>query len=214
MTQLYGCQARLEKGKEDMRMGVPSDFTARVSPRSRMGNRRTARGEKSAFGKYLDVDRQRQKMRELPPGRTLDSVYMQFMDGYRAWKSRQMETVLPDSRGWTEENLTFLRERYAGDLSAFEIYDALDAMEKLGILSEKGLHCAEGSAMVRLDMKGGVFQTSVDPDSDAAWLHGFDEAPMAGFRRLEDLLSWAKDFREDDWPDSITGAEAMARGWI
>ena len=87
-------------------------------------------------------------------------------------------------------------------------------MKELGILSEKGLRCAEGTTMVRLDMKSGVFQTSVDPDSKAAWLHGFDEAPMAGFHRLEDLLSWAKDFREDDYPDFITGAEAMARGWI
>ena len=70
--------------------------------------------------------------------------------------------------------------------------------------------------MIRLDMDldGGVFQTSVDPDSKAAWLRGFDEAPMVGFRSLDDILSWAKDFREDDWPDFITGAEAMARGWI
>ena len=68
--------------------------------------------------------------------------------------------------------------------------------------------------MIQLDRKGGVFRTSADPDSDAAWLHGFDEAPMVGFRSLDDILSWAKDFREDDWPDFITGAEAMARGWI
>lgn len=197
-------------------MNIPSNLMTRVSPYSGMENRRTAQGDgqNSAFDKYLDVDRQRRKMRELPPGRTLDSVYMQFKDDYRAWKAGQPEAVLPDSQGWTEENLTFLRERYAGDLSAFEIYDALDAMEKLGVLSEKGLRCAEGAALVRLDRKGGVFQTSVDPDSDAAWLHGFDQAPMAGFRGLEDLLSWAKDFREDDYPDFITGAEAMARGWI
>ena len=37
---------------------------------------------------------------------------------------------------------------------------------------------------------------------------------MVGFRNLEDILSWARDFREEDHPDFITGAEAMARGWI
>lgn len=197
-------------------MNIPSNLMTRVSPCSGMETRRTAQGDgqKSAFDKYLDADRQRRKMRELPPGRTLDSVYMQFKDDYRAWKAGQPEAILPDSQGWTEENLTFLQECYAGDLSAFEIYDALDAMKELGVLSEKGLRCAKGTTLVRLDMKSGVFQTSVDPDSDAAWLHGFDEAPMAGFHRLEDLLSWAKDFREDDYPDFITGAEAMARGWI
>lgn len=171
-------------------------------------------GVKPAFAGYLDVERQRQKMRELPPGRTLDSVYMQFMEDYRAWKAGQPEAALPDSQGWTEENLAFLRERYAGDLSAFEIYDALDAMERLGILSEKGKASALGSCDVRMNLKGGVYAASVDPDSKAAWLNGFDEAPMVGFRSLEDILSWAKDFREDDWPDVITGAEAMARGWI
>lgn len=197
-------------------MNISSEFTARVSPYSGIENRRTAQGDgqKSAFAKYLDVDRQRQKMRELPPGRMLDSVYMQFMDDYRAWKAGRSEAVLPDSRGWPEENLTFLWERYAGDLSAFEIYDALDAMERLGILSEKGKRCAIGTCDVQVKLKGGTYLTHTDPDSDAAWLHGFDEAPMAGFRSLEDLLSWAKDFREDDWPDFITGAEATARGWM
>ena len=43
-------------------------------------------GGKTAFAGYLDVERQRQKMRELPPGGTLDSVYMQFMEDYRAWR--------------------------------------------------------------------------------------------------------------------------------
>lgn len=195
-------------------MNIPSDVTARVSPCSGAGNRRTAQGEKSAFDKYLDVDRQRQLMRELPPGRMLDSVYMQFMDDYRARKAQQPEAVLLDSRGWTEENLTFLRGRYFGNLSAFEIYDALDTMEKLGMLSEKGKTGAVGNRDIRMGLKGGVYTASVDPDSTAAWLHGFDEAPMVGFRGLEDILSWAKGFREDDWPDVITGAEAMARGWI
>lgn len=197
-------------------MNIPSNLMTCVSPYSGMENRRTAQrdGQKSAFDKYLDVDRQRQKMRELPPGRMLDSVYMQFMDDYRTWKAGQPEVILPDSQGWTEENLTFLRERYAGDLSAFKIYDALDAMEKLDILSEKGKRCAIGTCDVQVKLRGGAYLTYVDPDSDAAWLHGFDEAPMAGFRRLEDVLSWAKDFREDNWPDVITGAEAMARGWI
>lgn len=198
-------------------MNIPSSLMTRVaSPCSGMENRRTAQrgGQKSAFDRYLDVDRQRQLMRELPPGRMLDSVYMQFRDDYRAWKAGQPEAVLPDSQGWTGENLAYLQEHYAGDLSAFEIYDALDTMKELGILSEKGLRCAEGATMVRLDLRGGVYAASAAPDSEAAWLHGFDEAPMVGFRSLDDLLSWARDFRENDWPDFITGAEAMARGWI
>ena len=85
-------------------MNIPNNLMTCVSPYSGMENRRTTQrdGQKSAFDKYLDVDRQRQKMRELPPGRMLDSVYMQFMDDYRTWKDGQPEVILPDSQGWTE----------------------------------------------------------------------------------------------------------------
>ena len=82
------------------------------------------------------------------------------------------------------------------------------------MLSEKGKTGAAGSHDVRMELKGGAYTASADPDSKAAWLHGFDEAPMVAFHRLEDILSWAKDFREEAWPDFITGAEAAARGWI
>lgn len=198
-------------------MDIPSDVFSRVSPHSGARGWQAAQeaGQTAAFAEYLDVDRQRQKMRELPPGQGLSSVYMQFMEDYRAWKSRQPEAAPPDSQGWTEENLEFLAERFGGrDLSAFEIYDALETMWKQGILSRKALRCAEGNCLIAIDRKGGICRTNADPDSTAAWLHGFDEAPMTGFRTLDDILSWARDFREEDWPDFITQAEAMARGWI
>ena len=71
--------------------------------------------QESVFGKYLDVDRQRQKMRELQPGRMLDSVYMQFKDDYQKWKAKQPEVIPPDSQGWTDENLEFLEKHYSGN---------------------------------------------------------------------------------------------------
>lgn len=170
----------------------------------------------SAFGKYLDVDAQRRKMREQPPYKGLASVYMQFMEDYRSWKAGQPEMSLPDSRGWTEENLDFLREHCSGDLSAFEIYDALEAMEKLGMLSQKAMNCATGSQWIAIDASDlkGFISTGADPDSTAAWLHGFDEAPMIGFHSLSDILAWAEAFHEEDHPDFITYAEALARGWV
>lgn len=198
-------------------MNIPNDLLFRASPYAGTQSRQAAgEGEpSSAFGKYLDVERQRQKMRELPPGQMLESVYLQFMSDYREWKARRTEEELPESKGRTEENLAFLRERYAGDdLSAYEIYDALDAMKKMGIISEKAANCAAGSYMVRVDLKSGIYQTNADPDSRGAWLHGFDEAPMIGFHSLDDMLSWAEEFREEDHPDFITHAEALARGWV
>ena len=98
--------------------------------------------QESVFGKYLDVDRQLQKMRELQPGRMLDSVYMQFKDDYQKWKAKQPEVIPPDSQGWTDENLEFLEKHYSGELSAFEIYDALEIMQRMGILNENAKNCA------------------------------------------------------------------------
>lgn len=193
-------------------MRVTGNSGAWPSPYSTSKGRRTESGP--GWEQYLDPEVQKRKMAALPEKGSLGSVFMQFEDDYKAWKAQQPELALPDSQGWTEENLAFLRERYAGDLSAFEIYDALDTMKQLGILSEKGLRCAEGTTLIAIEMKAGIVETSADPDSKAAWLHGFDEAPMVGFRSLEGILSWAKDFREEDHPDFITGAEAMARGWI
>ena len=45
-------------------MNIPNSFMTRVSPYPGMENRQTGRktSQKSAFDKYLDVDRQRQLM--------------------------------------------------------------------------------------------------------------------------------------------------------
>lgn len=187
---------------------------AQISMYSKVQN--SSNKTESAFGKYLDVDEQRRKMRELPPEQGLGSVYMQFMEDYRNWKAGQPELSLPDSEGWTDEILEFLRDHYSGDLSAFEIYDALETMQKLGMLSQKAMNCATGSQWIAIDASNlkGFISTGADPDSTAFWLHGFDEAPMVDFHSLDDILAWAEEFHEEDHPDFITYAEALARGWI
>lgn len=193
-------------------MTVTCDSKARASAYFTPGNRRTESG--AGWGKYLDPEIQRQKMRALPEGEGLGSVYMQFKDDYRAWKAQQPEPVLPESQGWTEENLAFLKERYSGDLSAWEAYDALETMERMGAISRKEKNAAEGSTMIVFSMEDmGICERSIGPDSREVWLGGLDRAPMVGFRSLEDILSWVEAFRTEDHPDVITHAEAMARGW-
>lgn len=209
-------KAGINQRQEDMQVNIPSSYLSHVYPYSGTANRWALQkgSQEPAFAKYLDLDRQRQKMREQPPNCGLPSVYMQFVEDYKAWKTRQPVEPLPDSLGWTEENLAFLQERYSGSLSSFEIYDALETMREMGILSEKAENCATGSHAVVMHMEGGVYKARVGADSKEAWLHGFDEAPMTGFHSLDGILSWAREFREEDYPDFITGAEATARGWI
>lgn len=172
--------------------------------------------QESTFEKYLDVGAQRKKMQDLPAGETLGSVFVQFMEDYRAWKAQQPEMDLPNSQGWTEENLAFLREHYSGNLSACEIYDVLETMQAMGAISQQEKNHATGNQLIALDPSSlnGFISFGADPDSETAWLHGFDKAPIVGFHCLEDILSWVDTFRSEDHPDFITRAEATARGWL
>lgn len=172
--------------------------------------------QESAFRKYLNVNAQKQKMQDLPAGKGLGSVFMQFMEDYRAWKTQQPEMALPNSQGWTKENLAFLREHYSGELSACEIYDVLETMQAMGAISQKEKNYATGNQLITLDPSNlnGFISFGANPDSKAAWLRGFDETPIVGFHCLDDILSWVDTFRSEDHPDYMTYAEAVARGWL
>ena len=162
------------------------------------------------------MEARKRKMAAQPEGEGLFSVGMEFEEDYRAWKAGQPELALPDSRGWTEENLAFLRERYAGDLSAFEVYDALETMRRMGAISQKEQNYATGSTMIAIDLSDidhcVIVRDSTDPRDFC--LGSFHRAPMVGFRNLEDIFSWVEEFRTEDHPDAIPWAEAAARGWI
>lgn len=201
-------------GKGAVRMRVTGNSGAWASPYSAPKSRRTESGP--GWEKYLDVEARKRKMAARPEGEGLFSVGMEFEEDYRAWKAQQPEPALPDSQGWTEENLAFLKEHYAGDLSAFEVYDALETMRRMGAISQKEQNYATGSVMIALDLSDIdhciVIRDSTDPRD--LWLGGFHKTPMVGFRSLDDILSWVENFRAGDHPDVVPYAEAAARGWI
>lgn len=194
-------------------MRVTGQFGAYPSPYFNSGGRRTENG--LGWEQYLDPEVQKRKMAALPEGGSLSSVYMQFVEDYRAWKAGQPELALPDSRGWTEENLAFLKEHYAGDLSAFEVYDALETMRRMGVISQKEENYASGAVMIVLDpseINGVMYYT--DQEDPSFWLGNFHKTPMVNFRSLDDIISWVEEFRTEDHPDAIPWAEAVARGWV
>lgn len=194
-------------------MRVANNPGAGSSPYSMPKGRRTESGP--GWGKYLDVEVQKQKMAALPEGEGLPSVWMQFHDDYSAWKAGQPELALPESQGWTEENLVFLKEHYSGELSAFEVYDALETMKAMGAVSRKEENYATGNLWIKIDLSrlNGCVEYA-DTDAGHLWLGGFHKAPMTGFDSLDDILSWVEAFRAGDYPDAITRAEAAVRGWI
>lgn len=194
-------------------MRVTGNSGAWASPYSMPKSRRTESG--AGWGQYLDPEVQKRKLAALPEGEGLGPVWMQFEDDYRAWKARQPELALPDPQGWTEENLAFLKEHYAGDLSDYEVYDALETMKRMGAISQKEQNYADGCVMIAFDpsnINGCIFyEDTTDP---GFWLGNFHKAPMVNFRSMDDIISWVEEFRTEDHPDAMTRAEAAARGWI
>ena len=194
-------------------MRITGKFGASPSPYSMPKGRRTGNGP--GWEQYLDVEAQKRKMEALPEGGSLGSVFMQFEDDYKAWKAGRPELALPEAQGWTEENLAFLKEHYAGDLSAFEAYDALETMRRMGVISQKEENYASGAVMIVLDpseINGVMYYT--DQEDPSFWLGNFPKTPMVNFRSLDDIISWVEEFRTEDHPDAIPWAEAVARGWI
>ncbi len=194
-------------------MRVTGNSGAWPSPYSTSKGRRTESGP--GWEQYLDPEVQKRKMAALPEKGSLGSVFMQFEDDYKAWKAQQPELALPDSQGWTEENLAFLKEHYSGDLSAYEVYDVLETMRRMGVISQKEENYASGAVMIVLDpseINGVMYYT--DQEDPSFWLGNFHKTPMVSFHSLDDILSWMEEFRTEEHPDVITHAEAMARGWV
>ena len=194
-------------------MRVTGNSGAWPSPYSTSKGRRTESGP--GWEQYLDPEVQKRKMAALPEKGSLGSVFMQFEDDYKAWKAQQPELALPDSQGWTEANLAFLKEHYSGDLSAYEVYDVLETMRRMGVISQKEENYASGAVMIVLDpseINGVMYYT--DQEDPSFWLGNFHKTPMVNFRSLDDIISWVEEFRTEDHPDAIPWAEAAARGWI
>ena len=194
-------------------MRITGKLGAYPSPYSMPKGRRTGNGP--GWEQYLDVEAQKRKMAALPEKGSLGSVFMQFEDDYKAWKAQQPELALPEAQGWTEENLAFLKEHYAGDLSAFEAYDALETMRRMGVISQKEENYASGAVMIVLDpseINGVMYYT--DQEDPSFWLGNFHKTPMVNCRSLDDIISWVEEFCTEEHPDVITHAEAMARGWV
>ena len=194
-------------------MRVTGNSGAWPSPYSTSKGRRTESGP--GWEQYLDPEVQKRKMAALPEKGSLGSVFMQFEDDYKAWKAQQPELALPDPQGWTEENLAFLKEHYSGDLSAYEVYDVLETMRRMGVISQKEENYASGAVMIVLDpseINGVMYYT--DQEDPSFWLGNVHKTPMVNFRSLDDIISWVEEFRTEDHPDAIPWAEAVARGWV
>lgn len=124
------------------------------------------------------------------------SPYMRLSESYERWKAQMSgEDPLPDSKGLTEENLAYLREHYSGELGWEERMDALNTMQRMGILSSNQVQQACGGGMATMSF--GAMQTTITMTPlqqsnpwETNWDVLFKGTPIAGFHTLDDILSW------------------------
>lgn len=140
--------------------------------------------------------------REHPPLRDPDAVWgysspsMQMGDDYAAWKAQQPEGTPPDPEGGlTEENLSYLEERYSGSLSWNQKLGALEDLYKMGILDKDQCYEAVGDTLEWIiltpDDPAGTYIDRCEISSWAKHWEGiYLHSPATGFERLEDILNW------------------------
>ena len=142
-------------------------------------------------------------------------------DRWRAQLDEDPDANLPNSTGWTEENIAYLKERYSSDeLTWVEREDALETMKKLGMISSNQASMAEGGGLHRVEITGkvtrlanGVVVVENQPVEDWMKAPGFDinnpferdwnvlfkGKPIVGFLTIDDILNWAKDLPDETW---------------
>lgn len=135
------------------------------------------------------------------------SPFMRLMeqyDRYRAQRTGQYD--LPDSYGRTEENLTWLKERYSGELTWMEREEALDTLVQMGIISNvqrftahqdgffshvKGTY-EEQQAELRRQWEHSNRHSPLERD----WNVLFEDTPIAKFNSIDDILKWVDELPE------------------
>lgn len=62
-----------------------------------------------------------------------------FLQGYETWKATRLPQDIPDSKGLTEENLSWLADRYPGETftSLYDTVEATEIMYKMGIIDQE-----------------------------------------------------------------------------
>ena len=151
------------------------------------------------------------------------SPYMNLMIAYDQWKEQQPPQELPDSQGWTEENIAYLRERYSGSLSWEERVDMLETMKDMGMITREQWNSAYGDGLItlRIDSTTGKFipQPEMEAKIEAYrrnhpwnqdWDVYFQVDPISSFQTADDVLAWM-DQLEDDSTGAAQTSQPVSR---
>ena len=186
--------------------GVPNYLMQ--TPKTRTASRTTG----SSFCQQLDIAVSRSgdrceinypKNRIKPDSEWELSPYVNLMVAHDQWKEQQPPQELPDSQGWTEENIAYLRERYSGSLSWEERVDMLETMKDMGMITREQWNSVYGDSLIteKLDLTTGrfVLQPEMEAKLEAFrrshpwnqdWNVYFQVDPISSFQTADDVLAW------------------------
>lgn len=138
------------------------------------------------YGGYQDI-----------PHVTIDSFADRLGAAREAANTAPEEPDEEKKTGLSEEDIRFLKEHYRAELTAVEVVSAVRMVYSMGGMTHAEYCAAWGVRMARDDL----FSFPVHPElfSDAE-LHDvrFANAPIAGFKSLDDILKWLEELRGDD----------------
>lgn len=130
-------------------------------------------------------------------GTPIVSPLLRLSLDYNKWKETQPPQTLPDSQGPTEENLAYLRERYAGSLTIFRKMEALDTMFDMGIITREQRNSFFGSTELtsfNVGIQSGPLEGDFGGSLQDKMAHEeqnlYRLSPLAKSETLDDLFSW------------------------
>ena len=175
----------------------------------------------SVFEKYINAKPRLTSTAHVYTNYENSSPLLRLFEDHMNWKASQPEAALPDSEGWTEENLAYLRERYSGNLSAVEIYDAMQTMMEMGAASRNELNYATGEPLIVIpkeQLEKGTYELPRTVNEDnTRFLTAFQFSPMVHWHTLDDIFNWLEEFRQADpaeHPPAMTLTEARLNGYV
>lgn len=209
------------KNMDISRLGATSQYEQfhRVSAQSKekSSDDKQAASSGSLFDKYLNAKKPRDYTSVVDVTYEHLSPSVQLHHDYMEWKQGQQDSAMPDKASSMEEKLAYVREHYGNASDALSIYDALNVMRDMSLISPTEYSWATGDPSICITKEEAEYLSSHAlparaDQSDDYWHTPFMTSPLVGFHSLDDIFKWLDDFRKDEHPLSVSLEKARQMG--
>ena len=154
-----------------------------------------------SFEKYINA--------RVPTDNYVDGAYLltrancspslQCQLDYEDLKRAQANSELPAPLG-SADDMAYLREHFSGELSDFQVCDAIETMRSMGIMSRYENNRVWGCRLMSVDLEHPVKTGPIEEWTDKFPADSAD-APLFHFHTLDDILNWLTQIRKEPVPE-------------